>query len=202
MTLNRGPRFFHFAFTSAEITAPITLPSADIPPSEPPSACFYFFHIKGATILLFLYANQHPPPGAAPLSPSHFLPSQTHSQSLMNPENNGKQRRRANGRRRALPLALQRCPIVYCLPFISFSPSLSLSLLFFSRLLCCRRLLFRTRCAREVKKKGPTRGASSLQMRSWCFVSEGFKKWTILVHYVKQCFKYKICRAPPRPLPA
>lgn len=61
-------RFFHFAFTSTEITAPITLPAADIPPSEPGSACFYFFTSKRHNSFVSLCESTSTP------GVRHFLP--------------------------------------------------------------------------------------------------------------------------------
>lgn len=118
LTPNSGP-IFHFAFTSTEITTPITAPFADIPPSELRSGCFYFSHQRVLFFCFSLQINIYPK--GAWLSPSYFPLSYPESKSY-EPRNNGKQHCRTNTGHRAFPLALQRCPIVYCLSFISFSP--------------------------------------------------------------------------------
>lgn len=145
LTPNSGP-IFHFAFTSTEITTPITAPFADIPPSELRSGCFYFSHQRVLFFCFSLQINIYPE--GARLSPSYFSLSYPESKSY-EPRNNGKQHCRTNTRHRAFPLALQRCPIVYCLSFISFSP-----FLFFP--FVCHCLLFWTRSVRSAKPEDST----------------------------------------------
>lgn len=112
-----GPHFC-FALASTEITPPIRVPFPDILPSKLGSAWFYFSHQR---LLFFCFSVQIniQPEDVWLFSFIFFLPPWV--KIVHEPKNNGNSNAEQTTRGRLFPLALQRCPIVYCLFLISAS---------------------------------------------------------------------------------